>query len=239
MMKKIHMLPVLASLLVVAACAENGPVVDARPSVRFVNATTGLPGNVGFTMNGQFVSGVALAPGQATQTCSRLDAGTTAFGFGAVNAGGTGLSGNQLASTDNQNLQAGGDYTAVATGPAANPTLFVFVNSFSGQLGSNQAAVRYVNLAPTTPGGTVYNYVVFIGALGGSTPVATNLAFGIPTGYSAVASGATTFSVLQTPGHTTIAENSPATLEAGTANTMAIVPNASGGLQLIHLTPCS
>jgi hypothetical protein len=47
--------------------------------VRFVNMTTGLSGSVGFTANGQFVPGSALASGQVAQTCSKLAGGKTSL----------------------------------------------------------------------------------------------------------------------------------------------------------------
>ena len=65
-MNRILAMPVLAALLFAAACGgADGPTeVDTRPSVRFVNATTGS-GSGGFTTNGQFAIGSAVAPGQA------------------------------------------------------------------------------------------------------------------------------------------------------------------------------
>jgi hypothetical protein len=237
-MKRVHIMPALASLLFAAACGEDGPTaVDTRPSVRFVNATTGMTGSGGFTTNGQFAAGSALASGQATQTCSTLDAGTTSFGFGAANTGGTGLSGDALATSASQNLAAGGSYIVVATGSATSPALFVFGGTFSGQLGTDQAAVRFTNLAPTT-GTTVYNYVFYRGEIG-TTPLVLNMAFGLISTYSLVTSGANTFSVLQVPGNTTVVSSSAATLEPASVNTMALVRTAAGGLELMHIPGCS
>lgn len=238
-MQKVLIMPVLASLLVAAGCGEDGSTdpteVDTRPSVRFVNATTG-PGSGGFTINGQFATSSALAPSQAMQTCSKVDPGTTIFGFGAANSGGTGLSGNPLVTSNNETIVAGGKYTVVATGPAASPSLFVFANTLSSELATNQAAVRFANLAPNT-GTTVNNYVFYQGAIG-TTPLAINMPFGAVSTFSIVPSGAGTFSVLQVPGHTPVIEGSAATLQGGSINTMALVRNASGVLQLMHLPRC-
>jgi hypothetical protein len=236
-MKRVRLMHVLAGTLLAVACGESAPTeVDTRPLVRFVNATTGMTGSGGFTANSQFAAGSALPSGQATQTCSRLTAGATSFGFGAANAGGTALSGNALVS-ENQTLAAGGSYTVVATGTATSPVMLIFTNSFSGDLGANQAAVRFANFAPNT-GTTVYNYVFYKGAVG-TTILATNLPFGAASTYSLVTSGANTFSAIQIPGHTTVIESSSATLEAGSVNTMALVMSASGGFQLMHLPRCS
>jgi hypothetical protein len=87
----------------------------------------------------------------------------------------------------------------------------------------------------------VYNYVFYRGALaGGVSPLALNVPFGGISTFSIVPSGATTFSVLQVPGHTILIDGgSPATLQGGSVNTMALVPSASGGVQLLHLPRCS
>ena len=239
-MKRVIM-PVLASLSFAAACGgDGGPTeVDTRPSVRFVNATTGMSSSGGFTTNGQFAAGSALASGQAMQTCSKLAVGTTSFGFGAANTGGTGLSGSALVTSNNETIVAGGSYTVVATGSAANPSLFVFSNTLSSELGTNQAGLRFANFAPNT-GTTVYNYVFYRGAItGGVSPLAINVPFGGISTFSIVPSGATTFSVLQVPGHTVVMDGtSSATLQGGSVNTMALVPTASGGFQLMHLPRC-
>jgi hypothetical protein len=80
-MKKVLIMPVLAAALIATACGEDGgpTTVDTRARVRFFNATTGMTGSGGFTTNGQFAAGSALAFGQSTQTCSRVDAGSTSL----------------------------------------------------------------------------------------------------------------------------------------------------------------
>jgi hypothetical protein len=133
----------------------------------------------------------------------------------------------------------GGNYTVVATGVATSPTLFLLDNTFSGTLAANQAAVRFVNLARGT-GTTANTFVVFAGAFGTNEgPIEINLAVGAPTAYRTVAGGASTFSVLQNPGHNLVIPSVTVTLQAGTVNTLAIVPNpATGGFQLINVPRC-
>lgn len=242
-MKKNLKMPLLAAVLFTAACGgggDDGPTaVDTRVSVRFVNATTGMSGSGGFTANAQFVTGSALASGEVAQTCSKLDAGKTSFGFGAANAAGTGLSGFELTTLLNENISAGGDYTVVAAGPATSPTLHLFSNGFSGSLGTNQAAVRFVSFVPPT-GTTVYNYVFYSGPIvGGVAPVVTNLPFGVASGYTVLTVGANSFSALQTPGATILLSGSPVTLQAGGPNTIALLRDASGGYRLTNLPRCS
>jgi len=237
-MKKVLIMPVLAAVLVAAACGEDGPTgEDTTASVRFFNATTGMTGSGGFTTDGQFAAGSALAYGQSTQSCATVDAGSASFGFGAADAGGTALSGAALATLDDQTMTAGGDVTVVAAGPAAGPTLFLLDNTFPGPLATNQAAVRFVNLAPEAP--LLFN--VFLGVLGsGGTMAAPNIAVGAPTGYATVTSGSNAFTILN--GHNIVISGNAATLvlPAGSVNTVAIVPGATAGsYQLVNIPRCS
>lgn len=231
-------IPVLIGVPLAAACGgDDGPTaVGPTASVRFLNATTGMAGSGGFTTNGQFATGSALPSGQSTQTCPTVAAGQTSFGFGAANAGGTSLSGTALATLSDQSITAGGNVTVVATGPAASPTLFLLDNAFSGSLAPNQAAFRFVNLAP----GTASPINVIRGVLGsGGTLHEANLAVGSPTAFSTVPSGSNAFTILH--GHDTVVSGSAATLnlEAGTVNTIAIVPTATaGGFRLINVPRC-
>ena len=237
-MKKVLLMPVLAAALFAGACSEDGSPIIVVPSasVRFFNATTEMTGRGGFTTNGQFATGSALAFGQSTQTCSNVKAGSTSFGFGAANTGGTGLGGNALATLENQSITEGGNYTVAAMGSATSPQLFLFANTFSGTLGTNQAAVRFVNLVPgaATPSN---NFFVIKGAFGGPM-VHSNIAPGVATTFEIVSSGANAYTI--TRGHQTVISGSDATIDlsAGTINTMAIVPNTSGGFQLINIPRC-
>jgi hypothetical protein len=242
-MKKVVVLPVLVAVLSAAACGDDGDPTSPGPTarVRFFNATTGMTGSGGFTTNGEFAIGSALAFGQATPTCATVSAGSTSFGFGAANAGGTGLSGVAIATLNNQSLTAGGNYTVVTAGSTTGATLFLLDNTFSGSLSSSQATVRFVNLAPET-GTSANTYTVLAGTLGsGPTPViATDIAVGAPTAFKTVTTGSNAFTILR--GHTTIVSGSEGTLDfqAGTANTIAIVPKpGSSDFQLINIPRCS
>lgn len=230
--------PALAAVLLAAACGEDGGPTTVAPtaSVRFFNGTTGVTGSGGFTANGRFVTGSALAFGQSTQTCATVDAGSTSFGFGAANAGGTGLSGNPLATLSSQTVAAGGSYSVVAAGSATNPTLFLFDDSYPGSLAGNQAAVRFVNLAP----GTANPFNVLTGTIGSgpTTPLATNITVGTSTTFSAVTSGANAFTILH--GHDIAISGSAASLDlqAGTVSTVAIVPSTPDGFRLVVIARC-
>ncbi len=239
-MKSVVVMPLLAAALFAAACGGDGDptAVDTTARVRFFNATTGMAGSGGFTTNGQFATGSALAFGQSTQACATVNAGSTSFGFGAANTAGTGLSGNALSTLNNQSITAGGNYTVVATGSATSPTLFLLDNTISGSLGTNQAAVRFVNLAPGT-GTTANTFVVFTGTIGaGGTITATDIAVGSPTTFNTVASGPNAFTILND--HEIVIVGSAATLnlQGGNVNTIAIVPIESGGFQLINIQRC-
>jgi hypothetical protein len=98
--------------------------------------------------------------------------------------------------------------------------------------------VRFISLAPTT-GGTAANYVFYLGDIGASSPLALNMPFGIRSAYSVVPSGANKFSAMRTPGNVIVDPGTTITLQPASANTIALVPNASGGSQLILLPRCS
>jgi hypothetical protein len=211
--------------------------VPQTASVRFVNWTTGTTGSGGFTANGQFVTGSAVAPGQASSTCTQLAPGKFFLSFGLANASGTALNGNPLAVLNEETISAGGDYTIVAAGPATSPLLLLLVNNFSGSLGTGSAAVRFMSLAPTT-GGTVFNYVFYLGDIGATSPLALNMPFGIHSAYSIVPSGANKYSALRSPGNVTVDPGSTITLPPASASTIALIPDASGGLRLTRLPRC-
>lgn len=239
-MKRVRVLPVVAIVLLAAACGgESGPS-DTAASVRFFNATTDMAGSGAFTANGQFASGSALALGQASSACSEVEAGATSFGFGASNESGTGLSGGELATLSGQSLTAADNVTVVATGSAASPELFLLSNNFSDALASNQAAVRFVNLAPGT-GETANLFNVLTGTIGsGPTDVfEIGLEVGDASAFKTVASGSSPYSILI--GHSVAVSGSGATLDLqpGSVNTVAIVPDpASGGYQLVNIPRC-
>lgn len=235
-MKNVLIMPVLAAVLLAAACSDP-TTAGPSGSVRFFNATTGMTGSGAFTANGEFAPGSALALNQATQTCSKVSAGTVSFGFGAANTGGTGLSGAALATLNNQTITDGGNYTMVATGSAASPQLYLLDNSFSGSVGTNQAAVRFVNLAPG-PAAVPNIFYVFTAwpPVEGSL-FAPSVLVGSPTPFKNVASGTTSFTIIIGHQEETL-HTAPVTLQGGSVNTIAIVPNPSGGHQLITIPRC-
>jgi hypothetical protein len=242
-LKKILIMPLLAGVLFAGACAEDGPTqveADTRPSVRFFNATTGNTGNGGFTTNGQFATGSAIAFGQSTSTCSKVDAGATTFGFGAANTGGTALTGSTLATLANQTITTGGNYIVVATGPATSPTLFMLDNSYTGvTLATNQAAFRFVNLVEA-PATDTNNFAVFSGVFGvDATFIAQQLVTGTPTSWRITTSGSQKFSMLRNHEEPPAVPEVTFNLQAGSANTIAVVTKPSGGYQLIHIPSCS
>jgi hypothetical protein len=238
-MRKIVIMPVLAALLCAVACGgDGGPTAnDKEARVRFFSATTGMSGNGAFTTNGQFVTGSALAFGQSTPTCAHVAPGPTSFGFGAANGGGTALAGNALATLNNQTIAAGGNYTMVATGSAASPQLYLLDNSFTGSMSGNQAVVRFVNLAPgpnTLP--NIFN--VFAGGLPpAGTIIQLGLLVGSPTEFRTVSSGANAFTFLIGHQFETLVDVT-VDLQAGTVNTLAIVPKTSGGYELTNIPRC-
>lgn len=232
---------IVALLAAAAACASDGGPASVPPTVavRFFNATTGLPGNGAFTTNGQFAAGSVLGAGQSAPACATVGVGTTSFGFGSANAAGNGLDGGAIATLDNQSLAVGGSYALVAAGSATSARLYLLDHAFAGSLAANQAAVRFVNLAPE-PGTSAGPINVFKGTLGvDGSSLALNVAVGAPTPYTTVSSGSNVFSVLQ--GHTTVIAGSDGilNLQAGSVNTIAIIPAATpGGYRLVHVPSC-
>lgn len=239
-MKKGMMLPLLAAAVFAGACEEDGDPtqVSTSANVRFVNAVTGMSGNSGFMAGGTFVSGTALGFGQQTSQCTTVNSGSAVpIAFGTANSAGTALQGSALL-TANQNLSAGGNFAVVAAGSNTNPQIFLLNNNFSGSLGTNQAAVRFVNLAPGTST-TTNTFNVFTGTSTTGTPTANSIAFGTPTSFNTVTSGTNTFTI--TNGGTSVITGSAGqlNLQAGTVNTIAVIPNTtSGGFQLINITRC-
>lgn len=238
-MKKGLILPVLALALFTGACEEDedttGP--DTQASVRFVNAIGGVTGNLALTADGAMI-GSALGFGAMGTQCARVSSGSATLAFGAANSGGTGISGTAL-STQTQNFVAGGNYTVIATGTAASPSFVVLNNNaFTGTVGTNQTAVRFLNLVPTLSGGTS-TFNVFTGT-GTGTEQATNLTFGSTSNFATLASGSTTLSFRDAQGNTIFTNaGTGLNLQGGTVNTVAILPNATGtGYQLVNITAC-
>jgi hypothetical protein len=236
-MKKLLIMPVVAAVLFAAACGDDPTTADTRAQVRFFNVVWNAPDGIGFTTNGQFATGSALAYGQSTQTCSRLNAGNTTFGIGLANPNGTGLSSDALVTLNNQTITDGGNYTVLAGGNVIHPSVVLLDNSVSGTLGTNQAAVRFVNLAA----GSEFPFTVLQGTVGSgpTTVVQTDIAFRSATPFSSVTSGSNAYSIMYN--HEAVISGNDATLnlQGGTVNTVVIVRNLSGTFQLISLPSCS
>jgi hypothetical protein len=235
--KKVIIMPVLAAVLLAAACNEDGGTdVDTRPSVRFFNVVWNAPDGIGFTTNAQFATGSALAYGQSTQTCSRLTAGNTTFGIGLANPGGTGLSSNVLASLLNQTITEGGNYTVLAGGNVIHPSVVLLDNNVSGTLGTNQAAVRFVNLAAASE----FPFTVLKGTVGtgATTVVQTDIEFRAATPFSTVPSGSNAYTIMYDHEAAISGNDATLDLQAGTVNTVVIVRNVAGNFQLISMPRC-
>jgi hypothetical protein len=237
-MNKFRVMPFLVPLLFTAACGDGPTAASTTAKVRFFNATTGMSGPGGFTTNGEFATGSAVGFGQSAQTCASVNAGSTSFGFGAANTDGTGLSGAALSTLNNQTIKGGGNYSMVASGSAASPQLYLLDNSFSGSVGTNQAAVRFVNLAPgPAPLPNVFYVFTSWPPVQDGALFEASLLVGSPSAFKTVASGPTSFTTII--GHQMETVNtSQVNLQAGTVNTIAIVPNPSGGHQLIIIPGC-
>jgi hypothetical protein len=240
-MKKVLIMPALVAALFAAACSD-GPTAVATPArVRFFNAVWGTQDNTGFTTNNQFVTGSSLGYLQSTQACSPLTAGKTSFAIGLANASGTALNSNTFATLDNQTIADGGNYTVLAGGNVAHPSVVLLDNRFSGTLGANQAAVRFVNLA----GGSEGPIDVLKGTAGSgpTTVVQINMGFRDATPFSTVASGANAYTITYNNNTTPLISGSDATLnlQAGTVNTIVIsrLSPPTGNFKLINLSSCS
>jgi hypothetical protein len=239
-MKKVLIMPVLAAVLFAAACGDDGPTqVDTTAKVRFFNAVWATQDKIGFTTNSQFATGSALAYLQSTQTCSTLNSGSTTFGIGLANASGTALNSNTFVTLDNQTIIDGGNYTVLAGGNVIHPSLVLLDNRFSGTLGANQAAVRFVNLA----GGSEGPMDVFKGGSASTTEVRLNMGFRDATPFSTVTSGSNAYTIRYTGSTQTLITGSDATLNfpAGSVNTVVIsrLTPPTGNFTLINLPSCS
>ena len=240
-MNKGLIMPVVAAVLVAAACGDGPTGVGTTAKLRFFNAVWNTQDKTGFTTNDEFAAGSALGYLEATPTCSTLDAGTTSFGIGLANASGTALNSNTFATLDNQTIAAGGDYSVLAGGNIAHPSVLLLDNSFSGTLGASQAAVRFVNLA----GGSEGPVDVLAGTpgSGSTTVVQANMGFRDATPFSTVTSGANAYTIKYTASDQPLISGAGATLDlqAGTVNTIVIsrLDPPTGNFTLINLPGCS
>lgn len=239
-MKRVSVMPVVAALLFAAACGDGATDLAAPAKVRFFNGVWNTQDKIAFTTNNQFAAGSALAYLQSSQTCSTLNAGNTSFAIGLANASGTALNSNTFATLDNQPVTDGGNYTVLAGGNVIHPSVVLLDNRFSGTLGANQAAVRFVNLA----GGSEGPLDVLKGATGsGSTAaVKTNMGFRDATPFSTVASGSNAYTILYNNAAQPLISGNDGTLnlQAGSVNTIVIsrLNPPDGKFQLINVPGC-
>ena len=236
------LLVILVAVLLTGACGDGATDVDAPAKVRFFNVVWNAPDGIGFTANTQFAAGSALKYAQSSQTCSSLDAASTTFGIGIPNASGTALNGPTIVTLDNQTIANGGNYTILAGGNVVHPSVIMLDNSFSGTLGSNQAAVRFVNLAANAGAATnPAPFKVVKGTSASGTVVQDNIGFRGATPFSTVTSGSNAYTIMQ--GSETVVSGNAATLnlQGGTVNTVVIIRSLSGGndTQLITVPSCS
>jgi hypothetical protein len=238
--KKYLIRPVLAAALFVAACGDGTTDVDVdpTPSVRFFNAVWNAPDGIGLMANGQFAAGSAVGYGQSAQSCAKLSAGNTEFGIGLASPGGTGLSSAALASLSNQFIPEGGNYTVLAGGNVIHPSVILLDNKVLAELGNNQAAVRFVNLAASAE----FPFSVLKGTAGVGTPtvVQNDITFRGATPFSNVTSGSNAYTIVNNGQAVISGNDATLNLQAGTVNTVVIVRDpATNNFQLRTVQSCS
>ena len=228
-------LPALAMALGAAGCSDDSDVsgLETTASIRFVNAIADAPGNLLLTANGTAV-GSALGFASQASACTTVDAGTTVLELNAATSGGTGVAGSLL-TTQSANLAGGGDYTVIATGTAANPQFLVLSNnSFDGNVGSTQTAVRFVNLM--TSGQRTFN--IFTGSNMFGDPTYSDLTFGSWTPYTRMGAGGQTYIFTNPNDEEIFRTTGQLNLEGGETYTIAVMPTATGGFLLMPITGC-
>jgi hypothetical protein len=165
-MKDALIMPLLAAVLFAAGCG-GATDVSTTANMRYFNATTGMTGSGAFTTNGQFVTGSALAFGQSTQTCAPVDPGATSFAFGTTNASGTALTGNALATLNNQTVAAGGNYTMVSTGSCSESAAVPARQQLLGFAGDQPGGSSFFEPRPGTEHASECFLCIHIVAAGG------------------------------------------------------------------------
>ena len=150
------------------------------------------------------------------------------------------MNSNPFVTLANQSIAGGGNYTVLAGGNVLHPSVVLLDNRFSGTLGANQAAVRFVNLA----GGSEGPVDVLKGAAGSgsTTAVQTDMGFRDATPFSIVTSGSNAYTIRYTNDNQTLVSGTDGTLnlQAGTVNTIVIsrLSPPSGNFKLINVPGC-
>ena len=228
-------LPALAMALGAAGCSDDSGVsgLETTASIRFVNAIPDAQGNLLLSANGNAI-GSTLGFAAQAPTCTTVDAGTTVLSLNASTSGGNGAAGSLL-TTQSANLAAGGNYTVIATGAAADPQFLVLSNnSFDGNVGSTQTAVRFVNLM--TSGQRTFN--IFTGANMFGDPTYSDLTFGSWTPYTKMGAGGQTYIFTNPDDEEIFRTTGQLNLEGGETYTIAVMPTATGGFLLMPITGC-
>ena len=225
----------LAMALGAAACSDNGDVagLDGTVSVRFVNAIADAPGSLLLTADGEAV-GSPLAFASQASTCTTVHAGNTVLSLTTSASGGNGVANTSL-TTQAVNLVAGGHYTILAMGTAADPQFLVLNNdSFDGNVGSTETAVRFANVMSS--GQSTFN--IFTGANMFGDPTYSNVRFGFWTTYTKMAAGPQTFIFTNADAQEIFRTSGQLSLQARGIYTIAVMPTASGGFQLLPIAGC-
>jgi hypothetical protein len=226
----------LAMALGAAACSDNGDLTgpDAAVSVRFVNAIADAPGSLLLTANGTAV-GSPLAFGSQAATCTTVPAGNTVLTLTAAATGTDGVARPSL-TTQSVALAAGGNYTVIAMGNAADPQFLVLRNdSFDGNVGSTETAVRFANLMSS--GERTFN--IFTGSNLFGDPTYANVTFGFWTTYTKMAAGPQTYIFTNSDAQEIFRTTSgQVSLQARGIYTIAVMPTASGGFHLLPIAGC-
>ena len=223
------LVPCLALAALTAACENDDDIVNVgtnnTASVRFVNAVQGS-GNMALTANGSMV-GSAQTFGPNSSVCSTVNTASPAsFAFGTANSGGTGISGT--ATSFNQTLASGGNYTVVATGTAANPSYIFLNNTPTTAASAGFANVRFVNATGAS------SFDAF--ATTGGAALGTASATGLNAATSASASSFMTVPITNntftftTAGSTTpVSSTSSGSFNSGGNYTVLLLPGATAG----------
>jgi len=215
-------IPCLALSVVFAACEDKdttGIGTQNQANVRFVNAISGVNGNLALTANGAML-GSSQAFGGFTTTCTSLGTGNTTFAFGAPNTGGTGVTSN-LATTTSSLTK--GNFLAIATGTSTNPQLMILPATSTTTAGTGTANVRVIN---ATGNGAFDVFATTTGGTVGTTPTSSNIA----------AFGSGSFSNIPITNTTLVFRNAGTTTNAFTASNLSF---QSGGNYTVLLLPSS
>lgn len=128
-------------------------------------------------------------------------------------------------------LIGGGNYTFLAVGRVAggrNPLQLIGLGD-ERDLVAGQAKIRVIHAAPSAPSVDVWATAPYV-ALGGLTPLLTNVPFGAASGFLRVPQGLYHARVAPTGTRNVVIDSGPITLLGGTTNlAIALDPDREGG----------